>query len=78
MNAALGRLRTSFEAWKRYAAGPGFALGIRRDRAAVDAGLRLAWSSGQTEGFVHKLTLKRHMFGHGALALLCERMLDGG
>jgi len=33
----------------------GFALGIRRDRAAVDAGLTLEWSNGQTEGFVNKL-----------------------
>ncbi len=33
----------------------GFALGIRRDRAAVDAGLMLDWSQGQTEGFVNKL-----------------------
>jgi len=57
----------------------GFALGIRRDRAAVDAGLTLEWSNGQTEGFVNKLkTLKRHMFGRAGLALLRERMLDGG
>jgi len=53
-------------------------LGIRRDRAAVDAGLRLEWSNGQTEGFVNKLTLKRYMFGHMDLALLRERMLDEG
>ncbi len=57
----------------------GFALGIRRDRAAVDAGLTLEWSNGQTEGFVNKLkTLKRQMFGRAGLALLRERMLDGG
>ncbi len=57
----------------------GFALGIRRDRAAVDAGLTLDWSQGQTEGFVNKLkTLKRQMFGRAGLALLRERMLDGG
>ncbi len=57
----------------------GFAVGIRRDRAAVDAGLTLEWSNGQTEGFVNKLkTLKRHMFGRAGLALLRERMLDGG
>ena len=57
----------------------GFALGIRRDRAAVDAGLTLEWSNGQTEGFENKRnTLKRHMFGRAGLALLRERMLDGG
>jgi len=57
----------------------GFALGIKRDRAAVDAGLTLDWSQGQTEGFVNKLKmLKRQMFGRAGLALLRERMLDGG
>ena len=57
----------------------GFAGGIRRDRAAVDAGLTLDWSQGQTEGFVNKLkTLKRQMFGRAGLDLLRERMLDGG
>jgi len=57
----------------------GFASGIRRDRAAVDAGLTLDWSQGQTEGFVNKLkTLKRQMFGRARLDLLRKRMLDGG
>ena len=57
----------------------GFAGGIRRDRAAVDTGLTLDWSQGQTEGFVNKLkTLKRQMFGRAGLNLLRERMLDGG
>jgi len=55
------------------------ARGIQRDRAAVDAGLSLVWSNGQTEGFVNKLKmLKRQMFGRAGLALLRERMLDGG
>jgi len=55
------------------------ARGIRRDRAAVDAGLSLEWSNGQTEGFVNKIKmLKRQMFGRAGLALLRERMLDGG
>jgi len=57
----------------------GFAGGIRRDRAAVDAGLTLDWSQGQTEGFVNKLKmLKRQMFGRAGIDLLRERMLDGG
>jgi len=57
----------------------GFALGIKRDRAAVDAGLTLDWSQGQTEGFVNKLkTLKRQMFGRAGIDLLRERMLDEG
>jgi transposase len=33
----------------------GFAAGIRNDRAAVEAALRLAWSQGQTEGQVNRL-----------------------
>ncbi len=33
----------------------GFAQGLRRDRAAVDAALTLEWSQGQTEGQVHRL-----------------------
>jgi len=57
----------------------GFAGRVRRDRAAVDAGLTLDWSQGQTEGFVNKLKrLKRHMFGRAGIDLLRERMLDGG
>jgi transposase len=42
----------------------GFAAGLRRDWAAVTAGLDLPWSSGQTEGQVNRLKLlKRQMFG---------------
>ena len=38
----------------------GFAAGIRRDHAAVIAGLEQAWSNGQVEGQVHRLKfLKR-------------------
>jgi len=33
----------------------GFAAGVRRDRAAVDAALTLEWSQGQTEGKVNKV-----------------------
>jgi len=33
------------------------ARGIRRDRVAVDTRLSLAWSNGQTEGFVNKLKM---------------------
>ncbi len=79
------REAATLDGWLAEAAGSGlpemggFALGIRRDRAAVDAGLCLEWSNGQTEGFVNKLkTLKRQMFGRAGLALLRERMLDGG
>ena len=33
----------------------GFAAGIRRDHAAVIAGLEQSWSNGQVEGQVHRL-----------------------
>jgi transposase len=35
----------------------GFALGIRRDHAAVVAGIEKPWSNGQVEGQVHRLKL---------------------
>lgn len=54
----------------------GFALGIRRDRAAVDAALSMAWSNGQTEGQVNRLkVLKRQMYGRGNFDLLRKRVL---
>lgn len=55
-----------------------FAQGIRRDRAAVEAALRLPWSQGQVEGQVNKLkTQKRAMFGRAGFELLRQRMLAG-
>jgi transposase len=54
----------------------GFAEGVRRDRAAVDAALTLAWSQGPTEGKVNKLkVLKRSAFGRSAFDLLRIRVL---
>jgi transposase len=54
----------------------GFADGLRADRAAVEAGLTLPWSQGQTEGSVNRLkTLKRAMYGRGKLDLLKQRLL---
>lgn len=53
-----------------------FALGLRDDYAAVRAGLTLAHSNGQTEGFINKLKLtKRSMYGRGKADLLRQRML---
>ena len=55
-----------------------FAQGIRRDRAAVEAALRLPWSQGQVEGQVNKLkTRKRAMFGRAGFELLRHRLLAG-
>jgi transposase len=54
----------------------GFALGIRRDRAAVEAGLTLPWSQGQVEGQITRLKLlKRQMYGRAGFDLLRQRVL---
>ncbi|HZS88122.1 MAG TPA: ISL3 family transposase [Chloroflexota bacterium] len=53
-----------------------FALGLRDDYEAVHAGLTLAHSNGQTEGFINKLKLtKRSMYGRGKADLLRQRLL---
>jgi transposase len=54
----------------------GFAAGLRRDQAAVEAALRYAWSNGQTEGQVNRLkNLKRQMYGRAGFDLLKARVL---
>lgn len=54
------------------------AVGMRRDRAAIEAALRLPWSNGQTEGQVTRLKLmKRAMYGRGGLDLLRGRLRRG-
>ncbi|WP_406739580.1 ISL3 family transposase (plasmid) [Streptomyces sp. NBC_00853] len=53
-----------------------FASGLRRDLAAVTAGLTLPHSSGTVEGTVNKIKfLKRQMFGRANLDLLRIRVL---
>jgi transposase len=53
-----------------------FARGLTDDRAAVEAGLSLEWSNGQTEGQVNKLKLlKRQMYGRAGFDLLRFRLL---
>lgn len=53
-----------------------FARGLTDDRAAVQAGLILEWSNGQTEGQVNKLKLlKRSMYGRASFDLLRLRLL---
>ncbi len=53
-----------------------FADGIVRDKDAVLAAIRLAWSNGPTEGHVNRLkTVKRQMYGRGSLKLLRQRLL---
>ncbi len=51
-----------------------FAVSLAQDGAAVRAGLRLPWSSGQDEGQVNCLQLlKRSMYGRAKLDLLRRR-----
>jgi hypothetical protein len=53
-----------------------FANGIRRDYAAVKAGLTLEWSNGPTEGHVNRLKqVKRQMYGRANLDLLKLRLI---
>jgi transposase len=53
-----------------------FAAGLRRDEAAVIAGLTLPWSSGVVEGHNTRIKLiKRMMYGRGRFDLLRKRVL---
>ena len=68
--------------WKQQVAQSGlaevqrFAQGLKRDEAAVLAGLTLVYSNGQVEGHINKLKLvKRTMYGKAAFPLLRQRVL---
>ncbi len=53
-----------------------FAAGLKKDLAAVRAGLTEEWSNGPVEGFVNKLKLvKRQGYGRAGFDLLRARML---
>lgn len=53
-----------------------FAVGLRRDEAAVRAGLTLPWSNGPVEGAVNRLKLlKRAGYGRAKFDLLRARVL---
>jgi transposase len=55
----------------------GFAEGIRRDEAAVLAGVTQRWSNGPVEGHVNRLkTVKRQMYGRAGFVLLRARVLN--
>ena len=57
----------------------GFATGLLPDKAAVQAGLTLSWSTGPCEGHIHKIKLiKRSMYGKAGFALLRHRVLRAG
>ena len=54
----------------------GFAKGLRKDWAAVTAGLTLHYSSGAVEGHVNRIKmLKRQMYGRANTDLLRKRVL---
>ena len=54
----------------------GFVVKLRQDLEAVNAGLTLPWSQGQTEGQVTKLKLlRRQMYGRGNFDLVRKRLL---
>ena len=83
--ATMARKRTGqgFDAWLTSATTSGiaeldrFARGLTDDHAAVEAGLTLEWSNGQTEGQVNKLKLlKRQMYGRANFDLLRQRVLQ--
>jgi transposase len=76
------RAGASLESWLQLASEAGikelksFATGLRRDFAAVQNGLSLEWSSGQTEGQVNRLKeIKREMYGRAKFDLLRQRIL---
>jgi len=54
----------------------GFARGLRRDFAAVQAALRYDWSQGPIDGQINRLKLlKRQMYGRAKFDLLRQRVL---
>jgi transposase len=70
----------SLEAWLAAAQQTGlrsFALGVERDRSAIEATLQLPWSNGPVEGQVHRLKLiKRQAYGRASFDLLKQRVLQ--
>jgi len=75
------RAGASLESWLQLASAAGikelksFATGLRRDFAAVQNGLSLTWSNGQTEGQVNRLKdIKGEMYGRAKFDLLRQRI----
>jgi transposase len=73
------RAGAAFDPWLDAAARSelrSFAVGIRRDEAAVRAAVTSPWSNGQVEGQVHRIKLvKRSMYGRAGFPLLRARIL---
>ncbi len=79
---ARSRTQDGLDAWLTAASATGiaelasFVSGVRRDYAAVAAGLSQTWSQGQTEGQVNRLKLlKRQSYGRANFDLLRQQML---
>ena len=54
----------------------GFSKGLRKDWAAVTAGLTVSYSSGAVEGHVNRIKMiKRQMYGRAKPDLLRKRVL---
>lgn len=54
----------------------GFVSGLKKDLAAVTAGVTLPWSNGPTEGHINRLKqIKRQMYGRAKLDLLKRRIM---
>lgn len=54
----------------------GFAAGLGRDQAAVQAALDLPWTTSPVEGQVNRIkTIKRSMYGRAGFDLLRTRVL---
>jgi transposase len=54
----------------------GFVGSLKKDLAAVTAGVSLSWSNGPTEGHINRLKqIKRQMYGRGKLDLLKRRIM---
>jgi transposase len=79
------RLADELDAWLEQAlasalpAFRSFVNGVRRDYAAVKAGLSLKWSTGPVEGHINRLKfIKRQMYGRAKFDLLRLRVLCTG
>jgi hypothetical protein len=76
LDAAAGHVRTFATMMTDQRPLTSFAIGLRRDHAAVTAGLTLPYRSGAVEGAVNRIKMiKRKMFGRANLDLLRKLIL---
>ena len=77
------RQPAQFDAWFERCTGAGatelqnFAVGMRREEAAIRAALSEPWSTGPVEGQITRLkSIKRQMYGRASLDVLRVRVLN--